>query len=131
MVDDDADVRELMVMALTRGGFDVVGEAADAADAVRAVGDTQPDLVLLDLHMPDASGLEVMPDLRAASRRSRVVILSAISATFMVEAAIEAGAVGFIEKGVTTRTILKHLEHVATARSVRLVRPFPLSRDFG
>src|SRR5689334_1468004 len=131
VVDDDVDVRELMTMALERGGFTVLGEAANAAEALRVVGETQPDLVLLDLHMPDASGLEVMPALKEASRRTKFVMLSAISATYMVEAAIDAGVVGFIEKGVSPRTILLHLERVASSGPVKVVRPYPLNREIG
>lgn len=130
VVDDDQDLRELMSMGLTAGGFEVVGEAADGAQALEVVARTQPDLVLLDLHMPDVGGLEVLPLLRAEAPRAKYVVVSAISATHMLEATLDAGAAAFIEKGVSMRTILMHLERVATSGAVKVVRPYPLNRDY-
>lgn len=130
VVDDDEDLRELMIMGLTSGGFDVVGQAADGAHALDLVAEKQPDIVLLDLHMPDVGGLEVLPLLRAEAPRAKYVVVSAISATHMLEATLDAGAAAFIEKGVSMRSILKHLERVATSGAVKVVRPYPLNRDY-
>ena len=130
IVDDDPDARDFIRMGLEVGGFDVVGEAGDGASAVQAVRDGAPDLVLLDLHMPDIGGLELLPQLREAHRPARFVVVSAIGATRMVEAAIEAGAVGFIEKGVSPRSVNLHLQKVARAGAVKVVRPYPLNSEY-
>ena len=90
----------------------------------------QPDIVLLDLHMPDMGGLEVLPVLRDKCPNARVVAFSAIGATHMVENALEAGVFGYIEKGVSIESIIKHLDRVSTAGRVKFVRPFPLRRDY-
>lgn len=130
IVDDDADARDFMRMGLEVGGFEVVGEGSDGASAIQAVQDGEPDLVLVDLHMPDVGGLELLPKLKQAHWAAKFVVVSAIGATRMVEAAMEAGAVGFIEKGVSPRSINLHLHKVAQSGSVKVVRPYPLNTEY-
>ena len=130
VVDDDQDLRELMRMGLERGGFEVVGEAADGAAAVDLVAQSQPDLVMLDLHMPEVGGLEVLPAMRAEAPRAKFVVVSGINATHMLEATLDAGVAAFIEKGVSMRSILIHLERVARSGAIKVVRPYPLNREY-
>ena len=130
IVDDDPDARDFMRMGLEVGGFEVVGEASDGASAIHAVREGRPDLVLLDLHMPDISGIDLLPQLRETHRPARFVVVSAITSTHMTEAAIEAGAVGFIAKGVSPRSINLHLHKVAHAGAVKVVRPYPLNSEY-
>jgi DNA-binding NarL/FixJ family response regulator len=130
IIDDDPDARDFMRMGLEVGGFEVVGEGGDGPSGIQAVREGQPDLVLVDLHMPDIGGLELLPDLREAHWACRFVVVSAIGATRMVEAAMEAGAVAFIEKGVSPRSVNIHLEKVAHAGAVKVVRPYPLNSEY-
>jgi len=130
LVDDDRDARDFMRMGLEVGGYDVVGEGGDGATAIQAVLEGKPDIVLVDLHMPDIGGLELLPQLREAHRPAKFVVVSAIGATRMIEAAIEAGAVGFIEKGVSPRSVNIHLEKVAHSGAVKIVRPYPLNHEY-
>ena len=130
IIDDDPDARDFMRMGLEVGGFEVVGEGGDGPSGIQAVKDGEPDLVLVDLHMPDIGGLELLPQLREAHWACRFVVVSAIGATRMVEAAMEAGAVAFIEKGVSPRSVNIHLEKVAHAGAVKVVRPYPLNSEY-
>ena len=130
IIDDDPDARDFMRMGLEVGGYEVVGEGGDGPSAVQAVTEGQPDLVLVDLHMPDIGGLELLPALREAHWACKFVVVSAIGATRMIEAAMDAGAVGFIEKGVSPRSINIHLEKVAHAGAVKVVRPYPLNSEY-
>jgi DNA-binding NarL/FixJ family response regulator len=127
IIDDDPDARDFIRMGLEVGGFEVVGEGGDGASAVQ---EGQPDLVLLDLHMPDISGIDLLPHLREAYRPAKFVVVSAINSTYMTEAAIEAGAVGFIEKGVSPRSINLHLHKIAHAGAIKVVRPYPLNGEY-
>lgn len=77
VVDDDPDVRLLVRHKLRRAGMDLVGEACDGAEAVEVVRRTQPDVVLLDLHMPGTSGDEALPQLVRVAPAAMVVIFSA------------------------------------------------------
>ncbi len=130
IVDDHDDVREMLELSLLGDGFTVVGTAADGHRALEIIEAHEVDIVLLDLHLADESGLAILPEIRRVSPSTRVVILSAIGATAMTERAIALGAVGFIEKGVSLRSIALHLNRVATAPKTALVRPFPLNRDY-
>lgn len=130
LVDDDEEVRFVLRIALDSAGFDVVGDAGDAESAMELVVRTQPDIVLLDLHMPDIGGLEILPLILEDSPLSKVVVCSAISATYMTEAALKEGAWGYIVKGVSAKSITEHLLRVAESGSVKPIRPFPLSRDY-
>lgn len=130
VVDDDEDLRVVMCAALRRHGFEVQA-AADAAEALALAGvEPGPELILVDLHMPDVGGLELIPQLREAAPRARFVVCSSISASYMIEASLELGAHGFIVKGVTGRSIATHLRRVASSGAVKVVRPYPLNRDY-
>jgi DNA-binding NarL/FixJ family response regulator len=77
LVDDVVEVRRLVRLALRlRGGFEVVGEAADGADAVRLAQDLHPDVVVLDLGLPDLAGREVLTRICLYSPGSKVVVFS-------------------------------------------------------
>jgi len=77
LVDDAVDVRRLVRTALRfRGSFEVVAEAGDGAEAVRLAGQTLPDIVVLDLGLPDIAGREVLSRIRESSPASKVVVFS-------------------------------------------------------
>ncbi|MGI8522621.1 MAG: response regulator [Nocardioides sp.] len=130
ILDDDEDIRELMVMTLERAGFDVVGATDDPEEALRINLARQPHLLLLDLHMPEVNGLEILPFFKEDTPGVRVVVVSGIAATYMTEAAMQAGANAFIVKGVSPRSIVAHLHRVAKKGSVQVVLPYPLSGDY-
>ena len=132
VIDDDRDVRDGLRLTLERDGFDVVGTAADgaSAQALVATAGVRADIIVIDLHLPDVGGIELMPILHALAPRSKFVVLSAIHGTHIVEAAMDAGAVAFIEKGLSSTSISLHLERVAVSGSVKVVRPFPLNREY-
>lgn len=80
LVDDARDVRRLVRTALRfRGGFEVVGEAGDGAEAVRLCGVLEPDIVVLDLGLPDLTGRAVLSRVRAQSPASKVVVFSGVA----------------------------------------------------
>ena len=76
IVDDYQPFREGARGLLEAGGFAVVGEAEDGTTAVRVAGELQPDVVLLDVHLPDIDGFEVAKRLRALERPPEVVLIS-------------------------------------------------------
>jgi DNA-binding NarL/FixJ family response regulator len=112
IADDQALVRTGFRMILTARGINVVGEAADGADAVAAVRRLRPDVVLMDIRMPAMDGLEATRQVLAQTPECRVLILTTFDLDRYVYAALAAGASGFLLKDVTP-------EHLAAA--VRLV----------
>jgi DNA-binding NarL/FixJ family response regulator len=99
LVDDVPELRLLVRITLEDDPeIEVVGEANNGRDGVAIVHDTQPDLVLLDLSMPDMDGLEAIPLIRAASENARVVVLSGHEAGRVSLEALGQGASRYINK---------------------------------
>ena len=86
--------------------FTVVGEAGDAPEAIKVVGQTSPDLVLTDLHMPGGGGLAVI---EAVSETVPVVILTVSEAEADLLEAVAAGALGYLVKSTTSEELRNHL----------------------
>ncbi|MFD7507068.1 response regulator [Streptomyces sp. NPDC059850] len=113
VADDQELVRTGFRLILTARGIDMVGEAADGAEAVAAVRGLRPDVVLMDIRMPGMDGLEAARRVLAQVPDCRVIMLTTFDLDRYVYAALAAGASGFLLKDVTP-------EHLAAA--VRLVR---------
>ena len=99
VADDHAVVREGIrhVLAATHG-FDIAGEAASGREAVALAGSVEPDVVVLDVSMPNGTGLEVIGDVRRAAPQARVLILSVHDEAEYVLEAVRAGAHGYLRK---------------------------------
>ncbi|SEG63834.1 RNA polymerase sigma factor, sigma-70 family [Nonomuraea solani] len=114
IADDQALVRTGFRMILTADGIDVVAEAADGAEAVAAVRRTRPDVVLMDIRMPQMDGIEATRRIVAReANETRVLILTTYDLDRYVYAALTAGASGFLLKDVTPEQLVA---------AVRLVR---------
>ena len=113
VVDDHPLTRDALTSLLAQGGFDVVGEAGDGAEALELAHTLQPDLVLLDLSMPGMDGLTVLPRLRSAAPRCEVVVLTASGTEENLLAAIRGGAAGYLLKSEPPERIIEFLRGVA------------------
>jgi len=118
VVDDHAVVRaELADLLGATDGMEVVGEAADGHEAVEFAADLRPDVVLMDVSMPNMSGLEAARVLTQQHPGVRVLMHSADVRCSVVSAARDAGAVGFLVKGSRSNDI------VGAIRAARAGRP--------
>ncbi|HEX2177191.1 MAG TPA: response regulator [Nocardioidaceae bacterium] len=117
VVDDD-----FMVARIHRGfvermdGFEVVGEARSGADALAAVERLRPDLVLLDIYLPDISGLDVLRRLRAAGNEVDVLVITAAQDAETVQASMRGGVVHYLIKPFSFDVFRDRMEHFAHAR---------------
>lgn len=109
IVDDYADFRSLARALLQAEGFDVVGEADDAASAVEAVRRLAPELVLLDVQLPDADGFDVAERLAAHRPAPVVVLVSSRDESTYRRRLASTQARGFIAKGDLTGDALRKL----------------------
>jgi two-component system, NarL family, nitrate/nitrite response regulator NarL len=118
LVDDHTLVREGIrhVLAGTPG-FEVVAEAGDGEDAVRLAPTAKPDLVVLDLSLPGAGGLEVTARLRALLPAVRVLILSVHDHPEYVLGAVRAGAQGYLRKDTSPAELRQALRAVSNGES--------------
>ncbi len=102
VADDHSVVREGLRHVLASGaGFDVVAEAATAADAVRLAGEHRPDVIILDISMPGGSGLGVVEQLRKEVPDTRILMLSIHDQREYVVESVRAGAHGYVRKDST------------------------------
>jgi two-component system response regulator NreC len=112
--DDHAPVRaSLMRLLEPENRFDIVGEAADAEQAVACVALHRPDILLLDLVMPGRSGIDAIPDLLAASPETHILVLSMQDDPSYARQALAAGAHGYLLKDVAAAELLRALDAVA------------------
>ena len=102
IVDDHPSFRRFARKLLQAGGFDVVGEAADGASAVAEARRLRPELVLLDVLLPDMSGFSVAEALAADASRPQVVLVSSRSASELGPALDDSPARGFVTKSALT-----------------------------
>lgn len=112
IVDDSEEVRQVFRAALEAGAFEVCAEAADGRAAVALAERIKPDIMLLDLSMPDMSGLEALPLIRAASPATRVVVLSGFGRRRYAQQASDLGASGFLEKHHPVDSLCARLREV-------------------
>ena len=98
IVDDHPLTRDGLAALLAGHGFEIVGEAGGGAEAIDKARQLQPDVVLLDLSMPDVDGLSALPELRTAAPDCEVVVLTASGDEENLLAAIRGGAAGYLLK---------------------------------
>jgi two-component system response regulator DevR len=119
VVDDHEVVRQGLVALLgRRPGFQVVGEAGTVAEAIEGARRFQPDLVIMDVRLPDGSGIEACREIRADLPETRVVMLTSYPDEDAVLSAIVAGASGYLLKQVRARDLVAALESVARGESL-------------
>jgi two-component system nitrate/nitrite response regulator NarL len=102
IVDDHAGFRSMARALLEADGFDVAGEAADGAAAIVAAATLRPDLVLLDIHLPDLDGFAVCARIAARDHPPRVVLTSSRAASVYRRRLATSSALGFIAKDELT-----------------------------
>jgi len=118
VVDDHPIWRDGVARDLEAAGFVVCGTAGDGAQAVRIAAATRPDVVLLDLHLPDTTGVEVARRLVAMDPPPRVLVLSASGERQDVLDAMTAGATGYLLKSSSMAELLDAVRRVADGDAV-------------
>ena len=119
IVDDHEVVRQGLVALLDRReGFQVVAEAGTVAEAVEQARKFEPDIVVMDVRLPDGSGIEACREIRAELPRTRVVMLTSYPDEEAVLSAIVAGAAGYLLKQIRARDLVTALEAVGRGESL-------------
>ena len=113
IVDDHPLTRDGLAALLAGNGFDIVGEAGGGEEAIERARELQPDVVLLDLSMPDLDGLSALPLLRTAAPDCEVVVLTASGDEENLLAAIRGGAAGYLLKTEPPEKLVEFLHGAA------------------
>jgi len=112
VVDDAAFMRMMLKDILTKAGYEVVGEAADGVEALTKYNELKPDLVTLDITMPNKDGIAALKDIKAADPSALCVMCSAMGQQSMVIEAIQSGAKDFIVKPFQADRVLESIKKV-------------------
>jgi two-component system chemotaxis response regulator CheY len=107
IVDDSFYMRTMLKNMLTDAGYDVVGEAANGQQALEMAVATTPDLITLDVILPDNTGLDVLKGIRKQQPDAKVVMCSAVGQETIVNEAIENGALAYIVKPFSEERVLE------------------------
>ncbi|HEY9077166.1 MAG TPA: response regulator transcription factor [Anaerolineaceae bacterium] len=127
---DDHEVVRLGLKALLshHSQFEVIGEAANAKDAIEKVNELRPDIVLMDIRLPGVSGIEACETITAEYPGTRVVMLTSYAEDEMLFSAIRAGASGYILKQIAGEDLIRALD--AVGRGEALLDPAVTQRVF-
>jgi DNA-binding NarL/FixJ family response regulator len=127
VADDHPIVRDGLVAILsTQPDFDVVAEAGDGREVLAQVAQSQPDIVLLDLEMPQLDGVETLRRLRERHPQTRVIIFTAFDTDERILAAVQAGAQGYLLKGAPRHEVFNAIRVVHEGGS--LLQPVVASK---
>ncbi|UII21787.1 response regulator [Fulvivirga ligni] len=112
VVDDSYYMRAVLRIILEDAGYTVVNEAASGQEAIQCAKDDQPDLVTLDLILPDNSGLDVLKTIKQNRPDQKVVVVSAVGQESIVKQAEEIGAAAYITKPFEDEEVVKVINNV-------------------
>jgi DNA-binding NarL/FixJ family response regulator len=119
VADDHPVVRDgLVAMLGTQADFEVVGQAATGLEAVRQVAALRPDVVLLDLEMPEMDGVEVIKQLGRDTPDARVIVFTAFDTDDRIVGAVQAGAQGYLLKGAPREEVFQAVRVVRSGGSL-------------
>lgn len=119
IVDDQYIIREGVKTLLSQAsGIEIVGEAKDGESALQKIGDLQPDLVLLDINLPDLDGLDVAEKVNHKFPHIQIIILSSNEQESYIKKAVAAGARGYLSKNVSSEELEWAIELVYQGYSV-------------
>ncbi|TCL66555.1 two-component system chemotaxis response regulator CheY [Hydrogenispora ethanolica] len=112
VVDDAAFMRMMIKDILRKGGYEVVGEAEDGAKAIEKFKELRPDLVTMDITMPDMDGITAVKEIRKIDTNALIIMCSAMGQQAMVIDAIQAGAKDFVVKPFQPERVLEAVRKV-------------------
>jgi DNA-binding NarL/FixJ family response regulator len=112
VIDDEAHVRVLLTALLKQLGLKTIWDAADGKSGMAQVALHTPDIVLLDLNLPEIGGLEVLTELKKGNPKIPVVIVSAQSTVRTINKALELGAEGYVVKYAPKSEVLQMLSDI-------------------
>jgi len=113
IADDQRLLREMLRLTLRQEkGIEIVGEAGNGLQAIDVISDLKPDIVLLDIIMPEMNGIKVLPAIREKSPKTKALMLTVAKDEAMILKALKAGAKGYLSKDVGISDLIKAIQAV-------------------
>lgn len=112
VIDDSYYMRTMLKNILTDAGYNVVAEAANGLDAIKVINEHVPDLVSLDIILPDTTGIEVLKKIREEHPNMKVVMVSAVGQDTIIKEAMDGGALAYIVKPFSEDKVLEIIENI-------------------
>jgi two-component system chemotaxis response regulator CheY len=112
IVDDAAFMRMMIKDILSKNGYEIAGEAANGVEAVEKYKETKPDLVTMDITMPEKDGVQALKEIKQIDPNAKVIMCSAMGQQSMVIDAIQSGAKDFIVKPFQADRVLEAIQKV-------------------
>ena len=112
IVDDAAFMRMMIKDILTKNGYQVVGEAENGARAIEKFKELNPDLVIMDITMPEVDGIQAVKEIKKIDGESKIIMCSAMGQQAMVIESIQAGARDFIVKPFQAERVVEAIKKV-------------------
>ncbi|MFC7071192.1 response regulator [Halobaculum lipolyticum] len=110
LIVDDSGFQRTLVRGILEEDFEVVGEAENGAEAVELFEETKPDLVTMDIMMPEVNGIEATGDIKSRDPETRVVMCTSVEQRDKMKQAVKAGADGYVTKPVEEDTLRDEVE---------------------
>jgi len=117
VVDDEPLVREMLNDLLIDLGFNVIGQANDGASAIKLAEELKPDVVCLDINMPEVSGLDALASIKTSNKDIIVIMVTANCDSSTVQQAIRTGADGYILKPFNSQQIVRSVQKALVKRT--------------
>lgn len=112
IVDDAQFMRTMLSNLVEEEGYEVVGEAVNGVDAVEKYEELNPDLVTMDITMPEMDGIEAMEEIKEIDAEADIIVCSAMGQKPMVVDALEAGAKDFVVKPIKPKKVKEALDNI-------------------
>ncbi|WP_078555328.1 response regulator [Bacillus alkalicellulosilyticus] len=112
IVDDAAFMRMMIKDILTKNGFEIAGEAANGAEAIEKYKELKPQLVTMDITMPEMDGIQALKEIKKIDSNAKVIMCSAMGQQAMVIDAIQSGAKDFVVKPFQADRVIESIKKV-------------------
>ncbi len=112
IVDDALLMRHVLRGILEDNGYQVIGEAASGIETMRRLHSSTPDIILLDIILPDANGIDLLQSILSTNPSIKIIICSAIGQEPVIQKALDQGAKGFIQKPFTPEKVIAALNAI-------------------
>lgn len=119
LIDDAAIIRIVLASFLTDAGYEVVGEASNGMEGIQLFKKLKPDIVTMDILMPDMNGIDAVKIIRDIDPKAKIVMCTTLGQKYMVLNAIQAGAANYILKPFNKEKVLEVIEKTIEATEAK------------